>query len=113
MTNTINVRRADTTTVVRVAGAVIGETRDALIMSEGDLAEVLYFPIADVAMACLDASKTATTCPAKGSASHYIIQTKSGALEDAAWSYEDPTEAAIRIKGHIAFDTSRVTVENV
>ena len=113
MTNTINVRRADTTTVVRVAGAVIGETREALILSEGDLAEVMYFPITDVAMAFLDASETVTTCPAKGAASHYTIQTKSGALEDAAWSYENPTEAAMRIKGHIAFDTSRVTVENV
>ena len=54
-------------------------------------------------MAFLDPSDTKTTCPKKGEASYYSIEAKNRTLKDAVWSYEDPIEAAARIKGYLAF----------
>lgn len=110
----IRIRKAEGTWTVRAGGAVLVESRDALELSEGSLPDVIYFPRADIAMAFLDESDHRTTCPHKGEARYFSIVTKSGTLENAAWSYEDPSENVARIKDHIAFYPSEtVTVERV
>ncbi|MGI1661103.1 DUF427 domain-containing protein [Palleronia sp. KMU-117] len=103
MNNDIRIRRAEGTWVVRAGGAVLGETQNALELTEGHLPPVIYFPRGDVAMAFLERSDKVTTCPKKGRAAHYDIVTKSTVLRSAAWSYEEPNEAAAAIAGHIAF----------
>ena len=113
MAEHISINKATGTWVVRAGGAVIGESNDALELHEGDMPTVIYFPRSDIAMAFLDASDKETTCPYKGTASYFSIEAKSGPLPDAVWSYEDPLEGVSRIAGHLAFDTSRVTVERV
>lgn len=114
MTGHITMRKADGVWVVRAGGAVLGESRDAIELSEGDLPPVIYFPRGDIAMAFLDPSDTRTTCPHKGEASYFSIQTKSETLSDAAWSYENPVDGAERIKGHLAFySNSKVAVEQL
>ncbi|MEZ5715086.1 MAG: DUF427 domain-containing protein [Paracoccaceae bacterium] len=110
----ITVTAAPGTWVVRAGGAVLGETRAALELVEGDYPAVIYFPRGDIAMAFLDASDHRTTCPWKGEASYFSIVTKSKTIENAAWSYEDPLDAVSRIKDHLAFyATDEVTVEQV
>lgn len=110
----ITIRKAEGTWVVRAGGAVLGETQNAMELSEGDLEPVIYFPREDIAMAFLDASDKRTSCPHKGEASYYSIVTKSTTLKNAAWSYETPIEAADRIKGHLAFAcTDRLAVERI
>jgi uncharacterized protein (DUF427 family) len=65
-------------------------------------------------MAFLDATDHSTRCPMKGDASYYSIVTKSQVLENAAWSYDSPLDAAARIKDHLAFAPSDyVTIERV
>lgn len=114
MTGNITMRKADGVWVVRAGGAVLGESRDAIELTEGDLPPVIYFPRGDIAMAFLDESATRTTCPHKGEASYFSIQTKSETLNDAAWSYEDPIAGMERIKGHLAFYASdKVAVEQL
>jgi len=55
-----------------------------------------------------------TDCPSKGIASYYSIITKSRTIENAAWSYEDPSVEMNQIKGHLAFHASDwITVEQV
>lgn len=113
MTN-IRIRKAEGTWVVRSGGAVLGESANALELSEGDMAPVIYFPRSDIAMAFLDRTDKSTHCPHKGDASYYSIVNKSSVTENAAWSYEDPIETASAIKGHIAFVLSdSVKVEQV
>ncbi|MBY6137103.1 DUF427 domain-containing protein [Nocardioides marinus] len=113
MTN-IRIRKAEGTWVVRSGGAVLGESANALELSEGDMAPVIYFPRGDIAMAFLDRTDKSTHCPHKGDASYYSIVNKSSVTENAAWSYEDPIEAASAIKDHIAFVLSdSVKVEQV
>ena len=113
MADHIKIRPAAGTWVVRAGGAVLGETTAALELIEGDYAPVIYIPREDIAMAFLDPSETTSTCPHKGQASYYSIIAKSGAIKDAAWSYEEPQESVAAIKGHLAFYTDRVAVEEV
>ena len=113
MSDRIRIRNAGGTWVVRVGGAVIGESSAALELEETGYDPVIYFPRADIAMAFLDASDKSTDCPHKGTASYFSIQTKSQTLENAAWSYEAPIEGAERIGGHLAFDRAVVTVEQL
>lgn len=103
MSDKIRIRKADGVWTVRSGGAVLGETRNALELSEGDLAPVIYFPREDIAMAMLDRTDKSTHCPHKGDASYYSIVNKSSVSENAVWSYEDPLDAVAAIKGHLAF----------
>ncbi|MBT0956253.1 DUF427 domain-containing protein [Alphaproteobacteria bacterium KMM 3653] len=109
----ISIVKATGKWAIRAAGAVIGESSNALELTEGDYAPVIYIPKSDIAMAFLDLSETTTTCPHKGTATHYNLEAKSGTMPDAAWSYEDPIEAVAEIKGHLAFYPDKVTVEKL
>ena len=50
-------------------------------------------------------------CPWKGDASHLTAVVDGGRVEDAAWYYPDPKDAAANIKDHVAFYGDKVTVE--
>ncbi|MDF0600105.1 DUF427 domain-containing protein [Psychromarinibacter sp. C21-152] len=113
MNSHIRTRKAEGTWVVRAGGAVLGESSDAVELTEGDYPPVIYFPRADLAMAFLEPSDTRSTCPYKGEASYYTIQAKSGPITDAAWSYETPKEGLEAIAGRLAFYTDRVAVEQL
>ena len=114
MADHIKIRPADGTWSVRAGGAVLGESANALELSEGDYPPVIYFPRDDIAMEFLDTSDKSTTCPHKGQASYFSIVTKSTVLKDAAWSYETPKDAVAEIAGHLAFYPSdTVTVEKL
>ena len=100
--------------MVRSGGAVLGESRNALELCEGDYPPVIYFPRKDIATALLDRSNKTTFCPHKGIASYYAIVNGSSRAEDAVWSYETPLDDVARISEHLAFYTNdSVTIEQV
>lgn len=113
MADHITIRKAPGTWVVRAGGAVLGESDNALELTEGDYPPVIYFPRADIGMAFLERSESSTTCPYKGVATYYTVSSAGGDIPDAAWSYEDPPEGVAEIRGHLAFYTDRVTVEQL
>ena len=113
MTDHITITPAEGTCVVRVAGAVLGESKNALLLKEVDYPEVIYFPRADIAMAFLEPSPTTTDCPHKGTASYFSVVVKSGTLTDAAWTYETPKAGLKEIAGYLAFQGEKVAVEQV
>ncbi|MGQ0564234.1 MAG: DUF427 domain-containing protein [Gemmobacter sp.] len=113
MSDRIRIRNAPGTWVVRAGGAVLGESRNVLELSEGSYAPVHYFPREDIAMAMLDATPRSTSCPWKGQASYFTIVVPEGRLDNAVWSYETPIDGCAPIAGHLAFYTDRVTVEQV
>lgn len=115
MVDHITIRRADGTWTVRAGGAVLAESTEALEMTEGDHAPVIYFPRADIAMAFLEPSDATGHSPHMGEAHYYSIETQNGTLANAAWSYENPVEGMQRLKGLIAFHTadSKVAVERI
>lgn len=113
MADHIKIRKTDSTWVVRVAGAVVAESGNALALSEGDYPEVIYFPRDDIAMVFLDASDKTNHCPHKGDTHYFHIVTKSGTLENAAWSYETPLDGVSQIAGHLAFAHDAIAVEKL
>ena len=113
MTDRITIKPADGTWVVRAAGAVLGESTNALALHEEGYPTAIYFPRADISMAFFEQSDTQTTCPYKGDATYYDLIAKSGTFKDAAWSYENPTDDVSDIKEYLAFYTSKVAVEKL
>jgi uncharacterized protein (DUF427 family) len=111
MSDHIKITPAEGTWVIRADGAILGESAEALELTEGSYPPVIYFPRKDFAMAFLDKSDQHSHCPYKGSASYYSIATASGQIRDAVWSYEDPKPGMEAIKGYLAFYPSKVTVE--
>lgn len=114
MADHIKIRPAGGIWTVRAGGAVLGESKRALELIEGDASPVIYFPRDDIAMEFLDATDTTSHCPHKGDASYFSIVTKSTVLKDAAWSYEAPKDGVSDIKGYVAFyPSSTVAVEEI
>lgn len=66
-----------------------------------------YFPRESVDMTKLKPSATQYTCPWKGDADYFHLEVGGQTLEDAAWSYPQPKDAAKQIAGHLAFDKSK------
>lgn len=114
MADLVTIRKAPGTWTVRAGGAVLGETEDALELSEGDYPSVIYFPRADIAMAFLDQTGKSTHCPHKGDATYFSVVTKSQTLDNAVWSYEAPIEDVALIKDHLAFyPGDYIAIENI
>jgi uncharacterized protein (DUF427 family) len=113
MVEHIKIRKAPGKWVVRAGGAVLGESENALELTEGDSRPTIYFPREDIGMAFLEKTDSSTKCPFKGTASYYTVSTAAGDIPDAGWSYEAPLPGAEPIASHIAFYTDRVTVERL
>jgi uncharacterized protein (DUF427 family) len=104
----ITVERNPARVVVSVAGQVIADTREALILREASYPAVQYIPRKDVDMSRLARSDHATYCPYKGDAAYYSIPAGGKRSVNAIWSYEAPYDAVAGIKDHLAFYPDRV-----
>ena len=89
-------------------GQVVADTRRALVLKETRLPSVFYLPREDVAMDLLVPSGHRTYCPFKGTANYWSLNVGDRTVENVAWSYEDPIEEALGIRGHIAFYWNKV-----
>ena len=85
---------------VTCKGEVIADSREAILLKEGDYPPVYYLPRKDVKMERLQRSRYVTHCPFKGEAVHFSIV---NGPEHAAWSYEQPFDEMAAIRGHLAF----------
>jgi uncharacterized protein (DUF427 family) len=101
---------ADPVTVM-AGGLTLGSSQRALELKEGSYPPVVYVPREDINLNRLARTDRASTCPWKGKASYYSIETPAGVLENAVWSYEAPLPDMTAIAGHLAFYTDRVTVK--
>ncbi len=110
MTNHINIRKAGGTWVLRAGETFLGQSDNALELSEGKYPPVIYFPKADIDPSMLEPSNTTSHCPYKGDASYHSIKTDAGLIKDAGWSYETPINGIEPITGHIAFYPERASL---
>jgi len=94
--------------VVRVAGKVIVNTRNALILQEASYPPVLYLPRSDADLSLLQRTEHATYCPYKGDCSYYSIPLGGAKSINAVWTYEEPYAAVEAIKGYLAFYRDRI-----
>jgi uncharacterized protein (DUF427 family) len=94
--------------VVRAAGQVVADTRNALKLQEASYPPVLYIPRGDVDMSKLQRTDHTTYCPYKGECSYYSIPGAGAKSVNAAWSYEKPFTSVAQIDHYLAFYPTRV-----
>ena len=94
--------------VVRAAGRVIADTRDALTLVEASYGPVYYIPRKDADLSLLQRTEHATYCPYKGDCAYYSIPAGGERSLNAVWTYEAPYAAVSQIKDHLAFYPDRV-----
>lgn len=88
-----------------VNGTVLAESDDTEVVENNH-----YFPSDALNDAYLEPSDHRTTCPWKGEAHYYDVVVDGNRMENAAWYYPDPSDAASEIKDHVAFYTTQVEV---
>jgi uncharacterized protein (DUF427 family) len=104
----ITIEHNSSRVVVTVAGRIVADTRDALILREAGYPAVHYVPRKDVDMALLERTEHATYCPYKGDCSYFGIPLGGDRSKNAVWTYEVPYPAVTLIKDHLAFYADRV-----
>ena len=93
---------------VTLAGRVIADTTEALILREAAYPAVQYIPLKDVDRALIEKTEHESYCPYKGDASYYSIPVGGERSVNAIWTYEAPYAAVAQIKDHVAFYPDRV-----
>ena len=104
----ITIERNAHRVVVKVAGQVIADTREALTLREASYPAVQYVPRKDVDMTLLERTDHVTYCPYKGDCAYYSIPAGGERSINAVWTYEEPYAAVAAIKDHVAFYPDRV-----
>ncbi|HYN90939.1 MAG TPA: DUF427 domain-containing protein [Thermoleophilaceae bacterium] len=89
-----------------IRGREVADTRRAVALFETGLPTRWYIPREDIS-ADLVESEHRTTCPFKGHATHW----SAAGEESIAWSYEEPLNDAVPVKGLVAFYNERVDIE--
>ena len=89
-------------------GQVVADSRRALVLRETRLPPVYYLPREDIGMQFLVPSDHHTYCPFTGTANYWSLAVGDKTLENVAWSYEDPIEEALGIRGYVAFYWNKV-----
>jgi uncharacterized protein (DUF427 family) len=93
---------------VTLAGRVIADTTEALVLREAAYPAVQYIPLKDVDRSLIERTEHASYCPYKGDAAYYSIPVGGERSLNAIWTYEAPYAAVARIKDHVAFYPDRV-----
>ena len=91
-------------------GEVLADSDHAIVLREGRLPPVTYFPPGDIRMDRLTPTDHHTTCPFKGRASYWSAPAAGRAGKNVAWSYLDPIEGRDDIRGYVSFYRHRVKV---
>jgi uncharacterized protein (DUF427 family) len=92
----------------QIAGETVADSRRAMLLHESGHQPVYYFPPDDVRSDLLEPTDRHTRCPKKGQASYYSVRAGERVVENVAWYYPDPIDAAPPIGNMIAFYWNRV-----
>ena len=104
----ITIERNPARIVVSVAGRIVADTREALMVREAAYPAVQYIPRKDVDMALLQPTDHSTYCPYKGDCAYFSIPLGDERSTNAVWTYEAPYAPVVSIKDHLAFYPDRV-----
>ena len=94
-------------------GTVVAESNAAILVHESyegrEFPAVPYIPIGDVAVDLTGPTGHQTTCPVKGTADYYSLETDEE-LVNSIWSYADPISPLEPIAGYVAFYGDRFDI---
>ena len=89
-------------------GRMIADSDRAVLLLEGSIPPVCYFPESDIDFEFLTQTDQRTHCPFKGEASYWTLDIDGRVEHNIAWAYKDPLLEVMQIKGHLAFYADRV-----
>jgi uncharacterized protein (DUF427 family) len=93
---------------VTAIGRIVAESTRALQLEEKGYPPVYYLPRNDAYMSLLVRTTHYTYCPYKGDCTYYSIPIGGAKSEYSVWTYENPYQAVVGIKDHLAFYPTRV-----
>lgn len=88
---------------VHVDGVEVADTHRPVLLFETRLPTRYYVPAEDVDFSRLHETDLVTTCPYKGDARYWSVDTGDRVRENIAWSYPAPIRAAAAVEGLVAF----------
>jgi uncharacterized protein (DUF427 family) len=95
---------------VELDGVTVADSASPRILFETGLPPRYYLPLSDVRMDLLRPSQTQTSCPYKGTASYWSVDTGRGVHEDVVWIYRTPLPESQKIAGLACFYDEKVDV---
>lgn len=94
---------------VEVAGEVLVDTDDTVVLFETGLPPRLYVHREHVRTGLLRRTATSTYCNYKGDATYWSAVV-GAVVEDIAWSYEEPLPESLLVRGLLSFDAAKAAV---
>ena len=88
---------------VTIDGRTVADSDDVIRVDEDGAPPRYYFSRDAVKVDQLDRSAATTTCPFKGTASYYTVTWNGRRYDNAIWSYEEPYDERVALKGRMAF----------
>jgi uncharacterized protein (DUF427 family) len=95
---------------VEIDGVTVADSRSPRILFETGLPARYYLPLSDVRMDLFRPSDTHTSCPYKGTAAYWSVQTPTRTHKDVVWIYRTPLPESQKIAGLACFYNERVDV---
>jgi adenylate cyclase len=91
-------------------GITVADSADVVTVKETGHDPVLYFPREDVRTDLLRPTEHHSHCPFKGQASYWTLAAGDRSAENLVWSYEEPYDETMGLRGLMAFYADRVEV---
>lgn len=82
---------------------VMADTTSAIRVLETSQPPTFYIPRTDITQARLLPGSGRSSCEWKGLATYWSVVVGDTVVQNAGWSYEDPTPSFAAIRGHVAF----------
>ena len=107
----VDVHQSSRPVRVSVGDDLVAETSRPVLVFETSLPVRAYVPRGDLVAGHLAPSPKTTTDPYMGDAAYWHVHANGERFEDAAWSYELPLAAAMKVAGYVCFEADGITVE--
>jgi len=95
---------------IEIDGVTVADSASPRILFETGLPPRYYLPLTDIRMDLLRPSDTHTSCPYKGTAAYWSVQTPTRTHKDVVWIYRTPLPESQKIAGLACFYNERVDV---
>jgi uncharacterized protein (DUF427 family) len=93
---------------VEVDGVTVADSRSPRILFETGLPPRYYLPLTDIRTDLLEPSQSQSSCPYKGTAGYWSLNTGSGVHKDVVWIYRTPLPESQKIAGLACFYNEKV-----
>lgn len=95
---------------VEIDGVTVAESYQPRLLFETGLPTRYYLPKTDVRMDLLKPTDHVTSCPYKGDANYWTVDTGDSTHENIVWGYKLPTRESAPIAGYVCFYNEKVDI---